>query len=379
MPEVQPTDLSYKQAYALGVEFTTYRVFPDEILTAPEDVLLGFYAGAMSEMGESRICSTKMVLAQFAYVCRRVNVVVKFRSKGPLIRLSVCESNTSTCNTFQDLGTTEDYVYDLTTANHHFHAGPGSLIVHNTDSCFIRVPPSLCPPDDIDRAHEVGTLMANEITKIFLKPVLMEYESAFKPPFLLLKKKRYAGNLCLPGKEPKMYIKGCECVRRDFAPIVKKTQMTVIDCILKDNVDDAKALIKMTFDDLYAGKVPLSALTLSRKLTRLPDQYKTKLPHVELAKRLTGVDKPVAGDRVEFLIRTGHEDLNQRAITLAEVDKYVVDYHYYADKQLRKPLQRIMELVTDDNLFKERVVTAPMTNAGIVRFFQRKPSKRRRI
>ena len=30
----------------------------------------------------------------------------------------------------------EEYVYDLTTDNHHFHAGVGSLIVHNTDSIF---------------------------------------------------------------------------------------------------------------------------------------------------------------------------------------------------------------------------------------------------
>ena len=30
----------------------------------------------------------------------------------------------------------ENYVYDLTTDNHHFHAGVGSMIVHNTDSIF---------------------------------------------------------------------------------------------------------------------------------------------------------------------------------------------------------------------------------------------------
>ena len=30
----------------------------------------------------------------------------------------------------------EDYVYDLTTDNHHFQAGVGSIIVHNTDSIF---------------------------------------------------------------------------------------------------------------------------------------------------------------------------------------------------------------------------------------------------
>jgi DNA polymerase elongation subunit (family B) len=30
----------------------------------------------------------------------------------------------------------EEYVYDLTTSNHHFHAGVGEIIVHNTDSIF---------------------------------------------------------------------------------------------------------------------------------------------------------------------------------------------------------------------------------------------------
>ena len=28
------------------------------------------------------------------------------------------------------------YVYDLTTSNHHFAAGIGNMIVHNTDSIF---------------------------------------------------------------------------------------------------------------------------------------------------------------------------------------------------------------------------------------------------
>ena len=37
-----------------------------------------------------------------------------------------------------DLGVTEQYVYDLETANHHFHAGIGQLIVHNTDGSHIK-------------------------------------------------------------------------------------------------------------------------------------------------------------------------------------------------------------------------------------------------
>ena len=37
-----------------------------------------------------------------------------------------------------DLGVTEQYVYDLETENHHFHAGVGQMIVHNTDGTHIR-------------------------------------------------------------------------------------------------------------------------------------------------------------------------------------------------------------------------------------------------
>jgi DNA gyrase/topoisomerase IV subunit B len=37
-----------------------------------------------------------------------------------------------------DLGVTEQYVYDLETENHHFQAGVGQLIVHNTDGSHIK-------------------------------------------------------------------------------------------------------------------------------------------------------------------------------------------------------------------------------------------------
>lgn len=36
-----------------------------------------------------------------------------------------------------DMGYTDDYVYDFTTSNHHFSAGVGRMVVHNTDSVMI--------------------------------------------------------------------------------------------------------------------------------------------------------------------------------------------------------------------------------------------------
>ena len=44
------------------------------------------------------------------------------------------------------------YVYDLTTGNHHFHVGPGRLVVHNTDSVIFETDTT-----DLHRGHALGT------------------------------------------------------------------------------------------------------------------------------------------------------------------------------------------------------------------------------
>ena len=288
------------------------------------------------------------------------------------------------------IGKSKKPVYDLTTESHHFAVGPGHMIVHNTDSCFIHLSREICDGEDskalVEKAHEVGEVMANEITKQFLQPVLMEYENAFEPPFYLLKKKRYMGKRVLPGRDPKVYIKGCECIRRDFAPIVVETQREMIDLLLDNKVDDAIQLVQKTYTDLYAGRTPLKKLILCKKLAQLPEEYKSRMPHVELAKRLQKERPeiaPVAGDRVEYVIRTGREQLFERAIAPDEVDKHTVDYAYYAEKQLKEPLARIMDLVCDVNqLFPHVAMTAAVNKNQLKRLgivATKRAPKRRKI
>jgi len=71
------------------------------------------------------------------------------------------------------LGHTKDFVYDLTTGNHHFHAGAGSLIVHNTDSVFVYV-----------EHHEAKTI--EEMCLETGKRYKMDYwaETAYRKPSL---------------------------------------------------------------------------------------------------------------------------------------------------------------------------------------------------
>ena len=79
-------------------------------------------------------------------------------------------------------------MYDLSTESEHFHVGPGDCVVHNTDSCFVRLSRELCNGDTVseyvENAHRIGNEMGEDITRNFLSPVLMEYESCFRLLFV---------------------------------------------------------------------------------------------------------------------------------------------------------------------------------------------------
>ena len=61
------------------------------------------------------------------------------KDKLNLYRIRFCEKIRKDANAIKKIeewNEPEEYVYDLTTDNHHFQAGVGSMIVHNTDSIF---------------------------------------------------------------------------------------------------------------------------------------------------------------------------------------------------------------------------------------------------
>ena len=246
--------------------------------------------------------------------------------------------------------------------------------MHNTDSCFIRLGPTFCKGDTeaelIAEAERKGEIMANEITeKLYLKPILLEYEMVLLK-MCLLKRKKYFGIKIEPGKKPKHYMKGIECVRRDFCQMVVKTQQEMINLVFQDKIEEAVSYVQGVMKKLYAGEIPLDDLLLTKKLSQPVEDYKTTSPHVELAKRLNG--KYQAGERVEYFIRAGREDLNQRAVTREELVNCRLDYDYYADRQLKKPIQRIMDLIVKRQVFKRMAVTAPIraNSGGLTSFVQ---------
>lgn len=390
--EVTKIKLSYWEAFnwglslvmkqcLYGVEYEEWKV-PTWVLLAPLPIVYGYYEGVCSFGSGKEKCRKFTINKEHAlrlqFLAHRAGYKTALNFHARSVRVVFKSKDSKEKFDVKERPYKENWVYDLTTENSHFHVGPGRLVVHNTDSCFVKLSREFCDGKDnkelVANAHMKGEIMAADITKMFRDPVLMEYEMAFEPPFVLMKRKKYFGKKCEPGKDPKTYIKGIECIRRDYCPLVIKTQRRMIDLILDDKIDEAVAFVQNVMANVYAGEVSIEDLALTKKLSQKPEEYKTTAPHVELALRLKG--KYQAGERVEYFIKAGRMDLNKRAITREEIALYPIDYAYYAEKQLWQPIQRIMDLVVQRNVFHRRRVSASITSGAMTKFV--KITKRKR-
>ena len=168
------------------------------------------------------------------------------------------------------------YVYDLTTENHHFAAGVGNMIVHNTDSVFFTFNLQTLEGKPIrgKEALEITIELAQEaghLASSFLKaPHDLEYEKTFMP-FCLLSKKRYVGMLYETdpnkGKRKEM---GIVLKRRDNAPIVKDVYGGIIDILMKEqNIQHATDFLKTCLQNIVYEKYPVDKLIIKKATTTI--------------------------------------------------------------------------------------------------------------
>jgi len=255
-----------------------------------------------------------------------------------------------------------EYVYDLTTENHHFAAGIGNMIVHNTDSVFFTF--NLATPDGkpirgkdaleitIEFAKEVGHLA----TKFLKSPHAWVYEKTLMP-FCLLSKKRYIGMLYEDKPEkPKRKSMGIVLKRRDNAPIVKDIYGGVIDILMKEqNVETAIKFLKASLQNLVDEKVPMDKLIISKSLRsgyKNPAQIAHKVLADRMGKRDPG-NKPSIGDRIPFVYIQNPDKKALQGDKIEHPDFIVANkikpnYAFYITNQIMKPIQQVFALVLEN-------------------------------
>ena len=199
----------------------------------------------------------------------------------------------------------------------------------------------------------VAKAAAEAVSKIFPKPIKLEFEKIYFP-YLLMNKKRYAGLLWTRAEQyDKMDTKGLETVRRDNCLLVRRMVDTCLRKILIErNTQGAIDYAKGVISDLLQNKMDISMLVITKSLGKSADDkdYSNKQAHVELAMRMKKRDAgsaPQVGDRVAYVIIQAVK--GAPAYEKSEDPVYVldnnlpIDTEYYLTNQLSNPLTRIFE------------------------------------
>jgi len=252
-----------------------------------------------------------------------------------------------------------DHVYDLTTENHHFAAGPGNLIVHNTDSVFFtfnlenaETGEKIVGKPALEMTIEIAQDAAELCTQWLKPPMELAYEKTLMP-FILLSKKRYVGMLYEtdPNKGKLKYM-GLPLKRRDSCDYMKDVYGGVLDILMKStDIGLAMKYLEGRLQDLVGGKIPMEKLAITKALR---SDYKNpeSIGHNVLAERIGKRDpgnKPKSGDRIKFVFIV-NDDKKALQGDKMETPEFIIennipiDYNYYITNQLMKPLMQLFGL-----------------------------------
>ena len=254
------------------------------------------------------------------------------------------------------------------------------VIYGDTDSVMIKF-----GVKTLKEALELGVESSEFITKQFKRPIKIEFEKVFWP-YLLLKKKRYAGVYWTrEDKYDKIDTKGLEVVRRDNCELVRIVMEKILKILLVDrNVDEAVKYCKNIISDLLQNKIDISLLIISKTLSKRGDDYeieeeleldnekekkisksqkwrsissayKSKQPHSELAEKMRKRDPgtaPNVGERIQYVIikgEKGSKNYNNSEDPIYALEHDLpIDNDYYLEHQLKKPILRIFEYILKD-------------------------------
>ena len=257
------------------------------------------------------------------------------------------------------------YVYDLTTENHHFAAGVGNMIVHNTDSVFftfnlenpetgekIRGKPAL------EATIEIAQDVASLCTRYLKPPMELTYEKTLMP-FILLSKKRYVGILYeTDSNKGKLKFMGLSLKRRDSCDYLKDVYGGILKILMDtkrtNSIQEAIEYLNQCLNELVEGNVSMDKLMITKAL-RSDYKNPATIAHKVLADRIGKRDpgnKPKPGDRMKFVHFVCPETKGKKALQGEKIEtpefilqnKLQIDYNHYITNQLMKPLQQLFGL-----------------------------------
>jgi len=280
----------------------------------------------------------------------------------------------------REINIKNEYIYDIETESHHFVGGIGNVLLHNTDSDFVR------PIDIIDNNKTYKTLTKEDMDKLynfgveyskkleeffsqnFQEGIDMKLEKIFDRGIFGKVKKVYFcrtiwdedsgwqydedGNLTWYE-----YTKGLPLVRTDRCEFLKRMQKSTLQTML-DNPEKLMDIWSENVKKLYNNELD-HELILRIGVKMKLDQYKNITPAVRAARKLEERGQLIRpGEKVAFVIL----DMNKTKGISEPVDETLSPedsikhlpkitkeaLNYYWKKRIWKNIKPFLELVLEE-------------------------------
>jgi DNA polymerase, archaea type len=216
--------------------------------------------------------------------------------------------------------------YTILSASHLAEKKGLQIIYGDTDSLFLTYNPKKFSELKAEINEESG--------------LAVEVGEVYKRIFFTEAKKRYAGLR----QDNTLDIVGLEVIRGDWAEVAKTVQEHVLEIILKEkSPKKAVDYVHSVIADLKDRKIPLRDLIIWKTLTKPPDQYAIRAPHVEAAKMLKEKGWNLSsGDKVGYVILAGKGRFYSRVKPYVFAKLQEVDVDYYISNQVVPVAARIL-------------------------------------
>ena len=225
----------------------------------------------------------------------------------------------------------------------------GVTVYGDTDSSHIYFPHL----KNNEEAVELAERIVDEIQQFFPKPMKLEFEKIYEK-YIILTKKRYMTRVANKKGEIIEFIKkGVMLSRRDNCEFARKMYLKASESLL-DDVPESTILTDVVdgINTLFQRSFGFKSFVITKAMARAEYKNKTLPAHVQLAykMRARGIEVPV-GARVEYIFTTrciGEKNFAQ-GDKVEDLDYFSqwrqflrVDYLYYLEKQLIKPLDELL-------------------------------------
>lgn len=231
------------------------------------------------------------------------------------------------------------------TAKYILTTYPGAVIVGgDTDSVYCTLPIEKTVAASFTEGHKITAA----IEELFGSPISLEMEKVYTP-MLYLKKKMYAAIMYThPIDKGNLDVKGIALARGDSSSLTKRLQLNSINIIMKNPTSAWESIRNLVCTSIATIKDQDKSLLIKSK--KLGTNYKHEERQIQInvinKMKARGQAVPNVGERVYYLVEQGEGGVAKRA----DHPDYVtdIDYQYYIDSQVLKPMKRILYILCKD-------------------------------